>query len=156
MRYAGPPRDSTLCVPPPPPPSLTSTTPPPPHPHPLSATSRDRRPAGLALHWAALSAALLVGGAVLHVTCQPFNKQLWSLSYNCLAAGACGATLTVSYLLVDAGFDVAAGSRLRQLAVGARLALRPLEVMGLNAIGVFVWHGAPRDSNRAPAAPRRT
>ena len=94
-------------------------------------------PRAVAAHWAALSAALVAAAAALVAAGVPLNKQLWSPSYLLFTAGAAGFTLAAAFLLVDApGTLLSARASAR-----ARRWLRPCEVMGMNAILVFAWHG---------------
>ena len=52
-------------------------------------------------HWCVCSLLLITLGLLLHATCLPMNKQLWSTSYLCFMAGTCGAALSACYLVFD-------------------------------------------------------
>ncbi|CAE8698321.1 unnamed protein product [Polarella glacialis] len=96
-------------------------------------------------HWAACSLLLLLGAlAVCEAALVPLNKQLWSPSYLLLTAGSCGAALTLLHWALSENAQEdgprVAGRR-RESRSTARKLLAPLEMMGMNAILVFFWHG---------------
>ncbi|CAL9111232.1 unnamed protein product [Musa textilis] len=75
--------------------------------------------------WISIGISLLVFGIILHFThAIPLNKQLYSLSYVCVTAGAAAIVFSIFYFLVD--------------IVGLRNLFRPLEWIGMNAMLVFV------------------
>jgi len=96
------------------------------------------RGVGLLAHWSLCALVLIVAGIALHVGGLPMNKQLWSTSYLLFTAGTCGAALILTYLAVD---NVRNGAAPPLRVRGCRLLLAPLEMMGMNAILVFFWHG---------------
>ncbi|KAJ4719447.1 Heparan-alpha-glucosaminide N-acetyltransferase [Melia azedarach] len=53
-------------------------------------------------HWVLMGLALLIFGLILHFThAIPLNKQLYTLSYVCLTAGAAALVFSAVYALVD-------------------------------------------------------
>ncbi|URD91904.1 heparan-alpha-glucosaminide N-acetyltransferase-like [Musa troglodytarum] len=77
------------------------------------------------IQWISIGISLLVFGIILHFThAIPLNKQLYSLSYVCVTAGAAAIVFSIFYFLVD--------------IVGLRNLFRPLEWIGMNAMLVFV------------------
>jgi len=96
------------------------------------------RRAGLILHWVICAVALLAAGLAVHFAFWPMNKQLWSTSYLLFMAGSCGLALTFVYVAIDV--SVPGGrSPLRERLF--KKMLSPLQMMGMNAILVFFWHG---------------
>ncbi|XP_068660992.1 uncharacterized protein [Aristolochia californica] len=76
-------------------------------------------------HWVVMGLVLLITGIVLHFTeAIPLNKQLYSLSYVCVTAGAAALVFSMFYVLVDIG--------------GFRYLFLPLEWIGMNAMLVYV------------------
>ncbi|KAF8387848.1 hypothetical protein HHK36_026510 [Tetracentron sinense] len=76
-------------------------------------------------HWIVMGLALIVSGIVLHFTgAIPLNKQLYSISYVCLTAGAAALVFSAFYVLVDMW--------------GVRYLFLPLEWIGMNAMLVYV------------------
>ncbi|MCO5556858.1 hypothetical protein L7F22_010412 [Adiantum nelumboides] len=51
--------------------------------------------------WSTTGAGLVVGGFGLCIAGIPLNKQLYTLSYTLLTAGACGLAFMVNYVIVD-------------------------------------------------------
>ena len=89
------------------------------------------RRVGTIAHWLVCACLLVASGVLVHFTSWPMNKQLWSPSYLLFMAGTCGLALTVIYTAID----INPANRLM------RKVLFPLEMMGMNAILVFFWHG---------------
>ncbi|XXG54120.1 hypothetical protein AAC387_Pa03g2082 [Persea americana] len=76
-------------------------------------------------HWTVMGFVLLISGIVLHFTnAIPLNKQLYSLSYVCLTAGAAALVFSTFYVLVD--------------VLGLHWVFLPLEWIGMNAMLVYV------------------
>ncbi|OAY66609.1 Heparan-alpha-glucosaminide N-acetyltransferase [Ananas comosus] len=75
--------------------------------------------------WVSMGFALLIFGIILHFShAIPLNKQLYTLSYVCVTAGAGALVFSIFYFLVD--------------IVGLRNFFLPLEWIGMNAMLVFV------------------
>lgn len=75
--------------------------------------------------WVSLAIGFTVLAFILHFSgAIPINKQLYSISYVCLTAGAAGIVFSVFYLLIDVW--------------GIRLPFLFLEWIGMNAMLVFV------------------
>ncbi|CDP17187.1 unnamed protein product [Coffea canephora] len=80
-------------------------------------------------HWTVMGSALLIFGITLHFThAIPLNKQLYTLSYVCVTAGAAALVFSAFYILVDIW-------KLRYLFL-------PLEWIGMNAMLVYVMAAA--------------
>lgn len=76
-------------------------------------------------HWVLMGLSLLILGIILHFThAIPFNKQLYTLSYVCVTAGAAALVFSAFYVLVDVW--------------GLHLPFLPLKWIGMNAMLVYV------------------
>lgn len=79
--------------------------------------------------WVTMGVALLLLGIILHFShAIPLNKQLYTLSYICVTAGAAGIVFSMLYFLVD--------------VVRLRYVFAPLRWVGMNAMLVYVMAAA--------------
>ncbi|KAM3335208.1 hypothetical protein ACQJBY_029553 [Aegilops geniculata] len=79
--------------------------------------------------WVTMGVALLFLGIILHFShAIPLNKQLYTLSYICVTAGAAGIVFSMLYFLVD--------------VVRLRYVFAPLRWVGMNAMLVYVMAAA--------------
>ncbi|XP_015875090.2 uncharacterized protein LOC107411924 [Ziziphus jujuba] len=76
-------------------------------------------------HWILTGFALLISGIILHFTnAIPLNKQLYTLSYVCVTAGAAALVFSAFYIMVD--------------IFNLKYLFLPLEWIGMNAMLVYV------------------
>ncbi|KAF3454531.1 hypothetical protein FNV43_RR04979 [Rhamnella rubrinervis] len=76
-------------------------------------------------HWFLMGFALLISGITLHFThAIPLNKQLYTLSYVCVTAGAAALAFSAFYIVVD--------------VFNLKYLFLPLEWIGMNAMLVYV------------------
>lgn len=95
----------------------------------------------LLAYWSGVSFLLLASGVLLNHFWVPFNKQLWSLPYLLVTAGSAGAALALLHLLLG-GFQQSREVQEQSvMAKVSRRVLSPMEMMGMNAIFIFFWHG---------------
>lgn len=130
-----------------------------------------QRPGVCLPYWFGLGAAFLLLGWALDAWCVPFNKRLWSPSYNFLMCGAATWLYAAFFAVCDAAAAAAArgdaqSARAPVAARWGQACCAPLIWLGTNAIlffclsnscSVLKWllqsvsWGAPRADNNLPA-----